>query len=227
MPILQDTKTGHSSQTLYRMRSQSVPLLLLSLFFCSQLLAQEPDTVPYTITLSAEVSGFIPIRETYRLNYESDLAGLPLEVAGSLLFPIDRRLSAGAGLRYRRRTVTFIPDVSLRALELEPRVVYYLEEPQPGELRIAGDLGLLLARITIAGPIESSSDGQRIRIQSVAKDYYNLGFGVGLAVEYPLAGLSALFAHVHLSTFLLDPVERGGLGNTGGISIGLGYKISL
>jgi hypothetical protein len=142
-------------------------------------------------------------------------------------FPIDGRLSAGLGLRYRRRTVTFIPDVSLRSLELEPGVQYYLEEPQPGDMRIIGDVGLILARMTAEGPIESSTDGQSFQTRTISKDYLNLGFGVGLGIEYPLAEVSLLYAHVHLSTLLLDPVDEGGLGNVGGISIGLGYKISF
>lgn len=189
--------------------------------------SQDIDSLTYTITVYAEGSGFIAIRETYRLNYESDLGGLPIEISGGLHFPINTRLSAGLTTRYRRRTVTFIPDVSLRSLELEPGVKYYLEAPQPGELRIVGDAGLILARMTAAGPIESSPDGQNFETRTVAKDYLNLGFGVGLAVEYPVTELSAAFAHVRLGTYLLDPVDEGGLGNVGGISIGLGYKISF
>lgn len=203
---------------------------LLFFFLCSQVFAQEEDTapqLPYSIIVFAEIDGFIPIRETYRMNYESDLAGLPVEFAGGIHFPIDHRLSTGLSVRYRRRNVTFIPDVSLRSLELEPQVQYYLEEPQPGDLRIVGDVGLILARMTAEGPIESSKDGQSFQKQNVSKDYLNLGFGVGLAIEYPLAELSALFAHLHLSTLLFDPIDKGGLGNTGGISIGIGYKISL
>ena len=189
--------------------------------------SQDTDQLPYTITIHAEGSGFIAIRETYRMNYESDLGGLPIEVSGGLQFPVTPRLSAGLTTRYRRRTVTFIPDVSLRSLELEPGIKYYLEAPQPGEIRLLGDVGLILARMTATGPIESSADGQNFETRIVSKDYLNLGFGVGLAVEYPVTELSAAFAHVHLGTYMLDPIDEGGLGNVGGISIGLGYKISF
>jgi hypothetical protein len=199
-------------------------ILSVSLPVC----AQEIDTLPYSITAYAEGSGFIPIRETYRLNYEADLGGLPLEIAGGLHFPIDARTSAGLTARYRRRTVTFIPDVSLRSLELEPGVRYYLEEiTSSGELRMIGDVGLILARMTAQGPIESTTDGQNIETRVATKDYLNLGFGVGLGIEYPVTEFSGPFAHVHLSTFLLDPIDEGGLGNVGGISIGLGYKVSF
>jgi len=188
---------------------------------------QESEPLSHTITMYAEGSGFIALRETYRMNYESDLGGLPIEVAGGLQFPIDPRLSAGLTVRYRRRIVTFIPDISLRSLELEPGIQYYLEEPRPGDVRMVGDVGLILARMTAAGPIESTADGQTFETRTVSKDYLNLGFGVGLGIEYPVTELSAAFAHVHLSTFMLDPIDEGGLGNVGGISIGLGYKVSF
>jgi hypothetical protein len=221
------TKKWHSEHKNIRWMGAFLVWLFIIAGTALSVIAQETSMLPYTITFYAEGSGFIAIRETYRLNYESDLGGLPIEIAGGLQFPIDHRLSAGLTARYRRRTVSFIPDVSLRSLELEPGIQYYLEEPQPGDIRIVGDVGLILGRMTAEGPIESTTDGQTVETRTVAKDYLNLGFGVGLGIEYPFSDLSAAFAHVHLSTFMLDPIEEGGLGNVGGISVGLGYKVSF
>ena len=231
MPTPQNTaKKGHSLNKNARWQWGYRLLASLIVFAAIPASAQEmveSDSLPYSITVFVEGSGFIPIRETYRLNYEADLGGLPIEIMGGLQFPINRRTSAGLTARYRRRTVTFIPDVSLRSLEIEPGVRYYLEEPKTDEIRIIGDVGLLLARITAQGPIESTGDGQSVETRTVTKDYLNLGFGIGLSIDYPVTDLSAAFAHIHLSTFILDPVDEGGLGNVGGISIGLGYKISF
>jgi hypothetical protein len=228
LPILQNTAKKRHSQCLNTCQTWSYSLLLFLLAgLAFPVFGQETEPSPHTITLYAEGSGFIAIRETYRLNYESDLGGLPIEVSGGLQFPIDHRLSAGLTARYRRRTVTFIPDVSLRSLELEPGIQYYLEEPHEGDIRMVGDVGLILARMTAEGPIQSTTNGQTAETRKVVKDYLNLGFGVGLSIEYPFTTLSAAFAHVHLSTMMLDPIDEGGLGNVGGISIGLGYKLSF
>ena len=173
------------------------------------------------------IGGYIPIHDSYRINYETQTFGLPIEIDGGLLFPASERLSVGMQLRYKRREASFVPDMSIATLELEPMAHYYLDKPRPDELRIYGLLSILLARETVAGNIESTRDGVKTISVPVSKGYYNIGFGIGLGVEYPVTTLSALFADVHFGTYFADATGRGGLGNLGGITISIGYKLGI
>jgi hypothetical protein len=180
------------------------------------------------IVLFAEGSGFIPFSESFRINYQTSLAGLPIEVAGGICFPINSALSGMFEFRYKRRTAVFVPNFRIKTLEIELGVRDYLEKKHEGDLRLYGSAGLLLAESTAAGNIDArSSDGTSIGTIEVSQDYFNIGLGLGLGVEYPLTNVSGLYFGIHLGVYFSDPVATGGLGNVGGLSFGLGYKIEL
>jgi len=191
-------------------------LLLIAAPLSAQVLPDSSKPLP-DIVLFAEGTGFIPFSQSYRINYHTSLAGIPLEVAGGMCFPLNPSLSGMFEFRYKRRTAVFVPDFRIKTLEIELGVRDYLEKEHANDLRLYGSAGLLLARSTIEGTIDATSDGTGIKKAEVSQDYYNIGLGLGLGIEYPLTNLSGLYFGIHL----------GGLGNIGGISIGLGYRIGL
>ncbi|MDP4230286.1 MAG: hypothetical protein Q8916_07770 [Bacteroidota bacterium] len=179
------------------------------------------------IVIFAEGAGFIPFRESYRINYETSLGGIPIEVAGGFCFPVNSFLSAMFDVRYKRRTAVYVPDLRIKTLEIELGVRDYLEKEHDKDLRLYGSAAILLARATTTGFIDATSDGNSPISQEVSKDYFNIGLGLGLGIEYPLNRMSALYAGIHLGVYFADPISTGGLGNIGGLTVGLGYRISL
>jgi hypothetical protein len=201
-------------------------LLLVAAPISAQVL---PDSVKSQMdfVIFAEGAGFIPFSESYRINYHTSLAGLPFEIAGGLCFPVNPSLSAMFEFRYKRRTAVYVPDLRIKTLEIELGVHDYLEKEHENDLRLYGSAGLLLDQSTVAGNIEATSDGNNPVTAEVSKDYFNIGIGLGLGIEYPLTKVSALYLGFHLGVYFADPIATGGLGNIGGISIGLGYRLGL
>lgn len=191
-----------------------------------QVLPDSGKPVP-DLVVFAEGAGFIPFRESYRINYRTSLAGIPFEFAGGICFPINSSLSAMFDFRYKRRTAVFVPDLRIKTLEIEIGVRDYLEAEHEHDLRLYGSAALLLARATTTGNIDATPDGVNIRTMEVSKDYFNIGLGLGLGIEYPLTKVSGIYFGIHLGTYFADPVKTGGLGNVGGLSINLGYRLAL
>lgn len=200
--------------------------ILLPYPLFAQVLPDSGKSLP-DFAIFAEVSGFIPFRESYRINYQTSLAGLPFEIAGGFHFPVNESLSGLVAFRYKRRIAIFVPDFRLKTLEIELGARDYLEEAHERDLRLFGSAALLLTRTTAAGNIESTIDGKNIRTTEVSNDYFNIGLAIGLGIEYPLTTISGLYAGIHLGIYFADAISSGGLGNVGGLSIGLGYKIEL
>ena len=192
----------------------------------AQIIAGQDKALPNLI-LTTEVSGFVPFRESYRINYQTSLAGLPIEFAVGLHFPVSLSLATVLEFRYKRRTAIFIPDFQIKTVEVEIGVHDYLEKEHQNDLRLFGKAGLLLCRSTASGKIDGSHDGSIVVSSTVSKDYYNIGLGLGLGIEYPLSQISSVYAGVHLSVYFIDKIATGGLGNVGGLSIGFGYQLSL
>jgi hypothetical protein len=184
-------------------------------------------TTQSNLILLAEGTGFIPFSQSYRINYQTSLAGLPIEIAGGICFPINASLSSMFEVRYKRRTAVFIQDFRIKTLEIELGVRDYLEKEHEKDLRLYGSAGLLLVRSIASGNIDATADGTMIVKTEVSKEYYNIGLGLGLGVEYPISQVSGIYAGIHLGIYFADPVVGGGLGNVGGMSIGLGYKLTL
>ncbi|MEP7235725.1 MAG: outer membrane beta-barrel protein [Ignavibacteriota bacterium] len=207
-------------------------LILLPIFLsCSGMaLAQSvPDsTTPLPeIIVFAEVSGFIPFSQSYRINYQTNLGGLPIEVTGGIGFPLNPSLSGIFSIRYKRRAAIFIPDFQIKTLEIELGLRGYLEKEHEKDLRLYGSGGPLLARSTVTGNLDATGDGHNITVTEVSQDYYNVGLGIGLGIEYPTARNSGLYFGFQIGIYFADKVETGGLGNIGGVSIGLGYHSGL
>ncbi len=205
-------------------------ILLLGAFITNPVSGQvRPDTgrTAYDIVLFAEGLGFIPFSESYRINYQTSLAGLPFEFSGGICFPLNTSLSGMFEARYKRRTAVFVPDFRIKTIEIELGIHDYLEAAHDNDLRLYGTAGLLLSQSTAAGNIDATSDGTTIKTAEVSQDYFNIGLGLGLGVEYPLTKVSGLYFGIHLGIYFADPIASGGLGNIGGLSIGLGYRIGL
>ena len=123
-------------------------VLLSTLVLASPLCGQTlPDTGKHVsdIVLFAEGSGFIPFRESYRINYHTSLAGLPFEIDGGICFPLNSSLSGMFEVRYKRRTAVFVPEFRIKTLEVELGVRDYLESEHENDLRLYGSVGLLMA----------------------------------------------------------------------------------
>jgi hypothetical protein len=206
-------------------------VVIFLLNFSTSVSAQTPHETESVslpdVMLFAEASGFIPFRESYRINYQTSLAGIPIEVAGGICFPLNESLSGMLEVRYKRRAEKFVQDFRIKTLEIELGMRDYLERRHDNDLRLFGSAGLLLARSTVSGNIEATPDGKDVIITEVSKDYYNIGLGLGLGIEYPVTKISGIYAVVNIGIYFADPVASGGLGNIGGLSIGLGYKINI
>ena len=207
-------------------------VLLLSVFLCifytqrAEAQPSEEQTLAQFHILF-EGDGFIPFNQSYRINYESKLIGLPIEFAAAVDFPINQTLASAIGIRYRRRSALFISNFRITSIEIDPGVRVYLEKDRPHDLRLFGTAGLLLARSTVGGTLQATSDGSSTEARTVSKDYYNIGIALGLGIEYPISTVSAIFGGLRIGLYFLDPVRTGGLGNAGGVSVGLGYKIAI
>jgi hypothetical protein len=180
-----------------------------------------------TTYLFAGIGGFIPMRESYRLNYSTKLAGIPLELSGGFMFPVSASVLVPVTVRYLRRAANFISSTTISVLSIEPGVRFYLEKERPHDLRIFGAVEGLVAQASVAANYDVSSNGEVTSSAQAAKDYYNFGFGFDLGVTYPLTESSALDGSVHTGLYFASPVTRGGLGNIGGVSLTVAYRIGF
>lgn len=208
---------------LLRVLSILCILVLVPRVMCAQ--APAPDSLPAAGTyVYAGFSGFIPMRESYRLNYSTNLAGFPIEVMGGFIVPISPSGSVPFTARYERREADFLASTSIRILSIEPGFRYFLEAQREKDVRVFGAIEALFCRATVESTYDQSRDGTVSGTAQAQQDYYNIGFGVDIGASYPLATMSGLDATVHVATYLVDPVDHGGLGNIGGVSIGLSYR---
>jgi hypothetical protein len=185
--------------------------------------------------ISLVIGGFLPMRESFRINYSTEFAGLPLEVAALVQFPISERSSPGVGVRFLRRVANFVKNTEIQSLQLEPFFRYYLDpvrrnvdsESDDLELGLYTGISGQLARSAVSGEIEETIDGQNLRRRQVSKYYFGLGAGFDLGLTYPLGPRSAIDAGVHVSAYFNDPVSQGGLGNIGGVSFNAAYRFGF
>lgn len=218
---------------IHKRRVKYVNILTLFILFTTpmsslpaQVLPDSGKTLP-DVVFFAQGAGFIPFRESYRINYHTSLAGIPFEFTGGLCFPINTSLSAMFEFRYKRRVAVNIPDLRIKTLEIELGARDYLEKEHENDLRLYGNAGLLLARAATIGTIEATADGNNPKTTEVSKDYFNIGLALGLGIEYPFSKISALAFGIHIGVYFADPIASGGLGNIGGLSVELGYRIAL
>jgi hypothetical protein len=183
--------------------------------------------LPSTAYLFAGVSGFLPFKQSYRLNYSTSLGGLPIEVNGGISFPINERTVVPFTVRYIRRTVTLIPGMDLKMFDIEPGVRVFLEKYTPKEFRFYGGASLILAEATVTAQYDASQDGKVTTPATASKEYFNLGIGIDLGLSYPLTQMTAIDFGAHLGILFLDPESHGGLGDIGGVSLGAAYRFGF
>ncbi|MDP4198375.1 MAG: hypothetical protein Q8922_04345 [Bacteroidota bacterium] len=204
-----------------------VSFILLSLA-CAESSAQSQTSADTTQLSSAHLfagfGGFIPLRDSYRINYSTNLGGLPLEVFGGVMMPISVSTLVPVTIRYERRAANFITGTSIGVISIEPGVRYYLEHQRDRDLRLFGMIEALLARATVQSTYDASADGTVTGQAAVSKDYFNMGIGLDVGASYPLSPSSAIDGIVHVATYLGNPVSSGGLGNIGGVSLDLMYR---
>lgn len=182
------------------------------------------------------IGGFIPMREGYRINYSTDLGGLPIEVMGLIQFPITPRTLPQLGIRFTRRSADFVAESEVQMMQLEPGIRYMLQPAILGQTEDGStmrELGLYtgvfaqMSRTTVYGEIEETSTGFSPIKREVSKDYYNLGIGLDLGLTYPLTKTTFIDGGVHVTAYLNDPVRLGGLGNIGGVSFNVAYRFGF
>jgi hypothetical protein len=223
----------------------TVVLLMILLQGAPRAEAQEPekrpsDLMPLTPAITTYaglgLGAFLPMRESFRLNYSTDLAGVPLEVLGFVQFPITERTITHVQVRFTRREANFIENSEIRMVQLEPSMRYYLQPPsidkteegdRKTEFGLFAGFGGQISRTTVYGIVQETPDGNDPHPREVTKDHYNLGIGVDLGLTYPFSLASFVDAGIHVSTYLNDPVKLGGLGNLGGVSFNVAYRFGF
>jgi hypothetical protein len=220
--------SNHYSKNGSRKKGYKVLALLVAIFL--ELCRTSPtfsQTENSYAVLLVEANGYMPFKDSYKINYETSTLGLPFEYSIGLLFPASSRLSIGGIVHYRSREAAFVGDMSVSNLEITPSIQYYLEEPVPKEIRIYGRTGVSFVRSNAQGVIRATTDGTTFNDKKVSRHYYNAGIAVGLGVMYPIGSLSGITAALDVRTYFGDPVSSGGLGNIGGVSVGIGYALGF
>jgi hypothetical protein len=193
----------------------------------SALAQQEPVGPLPQLVFTADGSGFIPFDQSFRINYKSRLAGMPIEWAGSVGFPVSQSVTSSLEVRYRRREALFLDNFDIKQLELTPGIRAYLEKPHPDDLRLYGGAGLLLASSLVSGTLQATKDGTAPVATPVSKRYYNIGIALSLGIEYPITKAASLYGGLRVGAYLADPVSTGGLGDAGGVSLGIGFRYAI
>ncbi len=205
-------------------------LSLFFVFFCILAITSptfsQPSEEQYA-TLLLDVNGYVSFKDSYKINYETSTFGLPVEYGIGLLFPASSRLSAGVLLHYKSRDAIFVNEMSISSLEIVPTVHYYLDEPVPNEIHLFGRAGVGFSRSTAEGVIQATTDGSNVSNLKVSRPYYNVGITLGLGIVYPIGSLSGITAGLDVRTYFADPTSSGGLGNIGGVCIGIGYALGF
>lgn len=223
------TYSLYYSKNAYQKKGYKV-LPLFMLFFLASL--SPNPTFSQSIeeqyaTLLLDVKGYVSFKDSYKINYETSTFGLPVEYGIGLLFPASSRLSAGVLLHYKSRDAIFVNEMSITSLEIVPTVQYYLDEPLPKELHLYGRAGVGFIRSTAEGVIQATADGDNVSNMKVSRPYYNVGIALGLGIVYPIGSLSGITAGLDVRTYFADPTSSGGLGNIGGVCIGIGYALGF
>lgn len=152
---------------------------------------------------------------------------MPIEMGIGLLFPASNRLSAGMLVHFKSRDAIFVNEMSISSLEVVPTVQYYLDEPVPKELHLFGRAGVAFIRSTAEGIIQSTTNGTNVSELKVSRPYYNVGLAIGLGIVYPIGSYSGITAGLDIRSYFADATSSGGLGNVGGVCIGIGYALGF
>ena len=191
----------------------------------SRVSAQVTDTLnPSATYVFGGVGGFIPMRDSYRLNYSTTLAGIPLELLGGVLMPISKTTLVPLTVRYIRREANFVSSTAIKVLSFEPGARFFLERKRTGDIQLFGGIEGLLAQATVEGNYESTTDGSSPVPATASKSYLNYGLGIDIGATYEFAPMSAIDAIVHIATYFGSPVSTGGIGNIGGVSIDAAFR---
>jgi hypothetical protein len=176
---------------------------------------------------SIGIGAFIPLEQSYRLNYGTSVAGVPIELDGALVLPISRTVLLDLSASYIRRVANFLSTTSISTLAIAPGVRVYLEPQRPADFRIFALAGIVIARTAVSSEIEATQDGTDPVTQETRRTYLPLGGAAGLGLSYPLQGQSSIDAIVRTTVFFGAPASSGGLGNIGGVSLIAEYKFAL
>ena len=182
---------------------------------------------PISAYVFGGIGGFIPMRESYRINYSTKLGGLPIEVTGGFLFPVNADILTPIAFRYERREANFIAGTSIAVLSIEPGIRVYFEKQRDKDFRIFGGIEALIAQANVMGVYDASSDGNSITSEPAAKDYFDLGLGFDVGLVYPLTATTALDGTVHTAVYFSSSIASGGLGNIGGVSLTVAYRFGF
>lgn len=177
----------------------------------------------------AGIGGFIPMRESYRINYSTNLGGLPIEVDGGFIFPVTEAILTPVIFRYERRTANFIDGTSIAVFSIEPGIRFYLEPQRDRDFRIFGAVEGLLAQANVTSMFEALADANSIVAPAVPvmKDYFDLGIGFDIGLVYPLTETTALDGTIHTAIYFGSPVTSGGVDNIGGVSLTIAYRFGF
>jgi len=177
----------------------------------------------------AGIGGFIPMQESYRINYSTNLGGLPIEVDGGFIFPVTEAILTPVIFRYERRTANFIDGTSIAVFSIEPGIRFYLEPQHDRDFRIFGAVEGLLAQANVTSTFDVLADANSIVAPAVPvmKDYFDLGIGFDIGLAYPLTETTALDGTVHTAIYFGSPVTSGGIGNIGGVSLTIAYRFGF
>jgi hypothetical protein len=182
---------------------------------------------PISAYVFGGIGGFIPMGESYRINYSTNLGGLPIEVTGGVLFPVTEAIFTPITFRYERREANFIAGTSIAVLSIEPGIRVYFEKQREKDFRVFGGIEALIAQASVMGTYDASPDGNSITPEPAAKDYFDLGLGFDIGLVYPLTATTALDGTVHTAIYFSSSVASGGLGNIGGVSLTVAYRFGF
>ena len=197
-----------------------------------------PAPVESVITTYAGLGlgGFIPMQESFRGNYSTDLAGLPFELHGFVQFPASIRTLAHVGIRFTRSEAIAFTATEIRMVQLEPGIRYYIQPPERmqredgsmrSELGLYAGAGGQISRTSVYGVIQETRNGEFPQPREVTKDHFNLGVGLDIGLTYPFSSRNFLDAGLHISSYLNDQTRLGGLGNIGGVSFNAAYRFGF
>jgi hypothetical protein len=185
-----------------------------------------------TTYIFAAIGAFIPSEKSNSENFSNNFIGLPIELSGGLLFPVGRDIFVPFTVRYERRVANFVTGMSMEVTSIEPGVRYFFqhESSSPAmqhEFRIFGGVEGLLADASVTGSYVVSTNGMSTGTAIAERDYFNIGLGLDLGLMYPLTRTTSIEAIVHYAMYLASPIDDGGLGNIGGISLSLAYRFGF
>lgn len=215
-----------SSHVHYR---SLLPLLLLALLACRAFGQTHKADSTASTYLFAGIGGFIPLDDSYRVNYSTNFGGLPLELSGGFLFPISESSFVPLTVRYVRRTANFVSDMSIAVLSIEPGYRLFLDpQHEHGrDLRLFGAAEALLGQAFVQGQYDATKDGTATTMMLAGRDYLDLGLGLDLGLTYPLTLTTSIDAMVHVAVYFTSPVLQGGLGDIGGVSLTASYRFGF